>query len=1104
MFKIYASSAGSGKTFTLAKEYLKLVLGNDPTKGTFQAGYYRHVLAVTFTNDAAHEMKKRILEALQAFAAYDALPPDQQKRIRPLREAVLVDLPGMSPEELSRRAAETFGTILHGYSDFAVSTIDSFVQRVVRAFADELDLPFNFEVNLDQDVLLEGAAEQLLLKAGREEYTELTRLLEEFADEKVENGQNWNYLSTDLAAFARDLLAERSEEHLEPLSQFGPAEFNRLRAQLQGFNDQITAQIRDWALRACDCIASQPDLTALDFYHGKSGVGIYFQEWKDGVRPFGKAPNSYVRKALEEDTWYSNTAKKPIRAYIDAIRSDLHECLSAMEQLRQAALGRYVLYQQILKHFHKLALLSQLKVEVAEIQKESGQVHISSFNKAIRRVVLGEPVPFVYERLGDRYHHLLIDEFQDTSVMQWTNFLPLIENALASGYFNLVVGDSKQAIYGWRGGEMQQLVHLHKKNLTRLLPTQARHDPEGWVADRYQSIQGWLQPESLRVNYRSCREIVAFNNDLFEKLLDVKGPEFPLLGQVYDEQFSQESPSFARTGGHVQLDFLTTHETRSDDECMLAEVLERIREAEAAGYARRDIAILNRSNGNSRRTANFLKEHGYDIISADSLLLRFSEGVNLVVAMLKVIQSPDNRLARYEALYLFHRLVLGAVPDAAQNQQMRALAEDSSPEGFYQYLARHGTELNAFRLRRAGLYELTEKLIGRFRLFERPAETPYLFRFLDVVLQFGGNRVGHLSDFLQFWEQKKETISITTPADRDAITITSVHKSKGLEYPVVIIPYCHWTTQLGRDATHWADLEELGYEELRVAGADGTERILRTSSVKLSAELTQTELRDQYEREVEKAFIENLNMLYVALTRPTDRLYLLARMKKPDDAQFRQGVGYLLYQYLQLTGIWQEGQTRYVLHPGQPKAVRAETSTPVAERIEVPVIVSHDRTEKIRLRRQADRIFDLDTFEKSGDFGRKLRGALARMKTAADLDDSLAALRREGVLDAADEQTLRTSLGYLLTREEISPWFAEGQRVENQRELLTATETYCPDRVVMGRDGRVAVINYEKGPLEYRHRERVKKYGDLYRQMGYATVETYLLYVDTAQVVVVE
>jgi ATP-dependent exoDNAse (exonuclease V) beta subunit len=1104
MFKIYASSAGSGKTFTLAKEYLKLVLGDDPTKGHFQPRYFRHVLAVTFTNDAAHEMKKRILDALQGFAEFDSLESGPQKKLLPLREAVRSEL-NLTEAELKSRAERTFQAILHGYSDFAVSTIDSFVQRVVRAFAEELELPFNFEVNLDQDVLLDGAAEQLLAKAGREEYAHLSQLLEEFALEKVENGQNWNQLSADLAAFAKDLLAERSEEHLEPLSQFSPAEFARLRAQLQGFNQQITAQIQDWAARACDCIASQPDLTLLDFFYGKSGVGIYFENWRTGTQPFTKAPNSYVRKALEEDTWYSNTAKKPVRAFIDAIKTDLHECLSAMEQLRRAALGRYVLYEQILRHFHKLALLSQLKAEIAEIQKESGQVHISDFNKSIRRVVLGEPVPFIYERLGDRYHHLLIDEFQDTSVMQWTNFLPLIENALSSGYFNLVVGDGKQAIYAWRGGEMQQLVHLHKRNLDELTPKKTRHDPDGWVADRYQSIARSIQPESLRVNYRSCREVVQFNNDLFGKLLDVQGNEYPLMRQVYDEQFHQESPAFARAGGHVQLDFLESSDSKTDDECMLDEVLNRIREAETAGYARRDIAVLNRSNANSKRTANFLKEHGYDIVSTDSLLLAFSEGVNLVVAVLKVIQAPDNRLARYEALYLFHRIVLGAVPDGAANATFRPLVEAASPEGFYEYLAQHGSELNAFRLRRAGLYELAEKLIGTFRLFERPVETPYLFRFLDVVLQFGGNRVGHLSDFLQFWEQKKDSLSITTPADRDAITITSVHKSKGLEYPVVIVPYCHWSTQPGRDATHWADLEELGYEELRVAGTDGTERVLRTSSVTLSKVLMDTDLREQYEREAEKTFIENLNMLYVALTRPTDRLYLLVRMKKPDDHRFRAGVGYLLYQYLQQTGTWQDGQTRYVLHEGQPKPLNTDHPTSnIQHRIHVPVVISHDRTSGLRLRRQAERIFDLDTFEKSGDLPRKMRAALAKLKTPADLDDSLATLRREGVLDAADVQTLKTSLHFLMNRDEIRPWFADGQRIENERELLTATETVCPDRVVFRRDGGVTVVNYEKGTLEYRHRERVKKYGSLYRQMGYLSVETYLLYLDTAQVVAVD
>jgi ATP-dependent exoDNAse (exonuclease V) beta subunit len=1106
-FTIYSSSAGSGKTYTLAKEYLKLALMDDPATGQFQPGYYRHILAVTFTNDAAHEMKQRILTYLRGFAQFDELPEAERKKYAALRQQVLDELNATRPEsldaaELTRRAGLVFNRMLHRYTDFAVGTLDSFTQRVVTTFAEELDLPANFETSLEQDLLLEAAIENLLARVGHEEFGELTDLLAQFAEQKAESGGNFNQIAPDLARVGKLLLEEHQHEALERFMALTPAELSRLFQRLKSTNEALDERLKAPAQRAV-ALLDGAGLEAADFIGGSRGIVPFFYKWADEA-DFDKGLSATALRALDEADWCPKKAPVPIRAKVGAIQEELRACLRELYDLVQTHQPRYLLYHELGKLLQQMALLGYLRSELTDLQVERRQLHISNYGKAVQRVVTSEPMPFVYERLGEKYRHILLDEFQDTSGTQWTNFLPLVSNSLGGGYFSLAVGDGKQAIYGWRGGEMTQIVRLHNADIDALLPPPTAPDYE-LLFEHYLPLRRGIRAEALQNNFRSCREIIAFNNDLFGTLLGLHGPEFPLLELAYATYEQKPAPN-APTGGHVQVDFLEWPKDTPDP--MPERVLALVREAEAAGYAWGDIAVLCRKNRDSKRIADFLKKKDYAIVSADSLLLRFSPAVQFVLAVLRVLHAPDNTLARFEALQQFYRVVLHEPGDEATDEAIRRAVGSASTDGLLGLLSSRGYRLDPFRLQQAGLYELTEKLLVLFRLFDRVEEAPYLFRLLDVVLDFSTRQSAHLSDFLRFWEEKQDSLAIQTPAGANAVTVTSVHKSKGLEYPVVIVPHADWERTIRDKTMLWFDLSGVNFEELTVGEDEtGTPRRLRFAPIGKIDALHRTPLAAQLQQQEEKAFIENLNMLYVANTRAVDRLYLVAYVEDFTKKGPQKTVAYLLHQFLTERGFPAEllpDRHTYCLTCGQPKA-ESSARADVPETLEIETVISHDRTNRVRLRRLAEKLFDLETFEKSRERGYQLRAALARVTTPADVPAALESLGREGWLSPHETEGLRAGLDALLRLPTLAPLFAPGPRVETEREILLPDgEIFRPDRVVWLPDGRVVVLLYKTGDKKEAHRKEARRGADLFRQMGFPKAEAKIVYLDWAEVQDVE
>ena len=1098
-FKIYSSSAGSGKTYTLTKEYLKLALQTD------DPFYFRNILAVTFTNDAANEMKERILGALRGFADETTLPENKRPGNHQLLEAVLAELnqgrlEPLTEKVLRRRAGRTFSNILHDYTDFAVSTIDSFVGKLVGAFTEELEIPFNYEVTMEADEMVANAVDRVLNRIGGEQELLLSEIIEAYAIEITDDGSNWNGLPANLAVFGRQLTGERIAEAMESIKHLDLADFREARKQISDEQESLKNSISGVAQTCLDLVGTY----GLDSKHlagGKNGIWGYFQKHAIGaerqVDYKDKFVSASLRTIIEAEEWASRGAKSDKCKAINEIRPTLGDAITAMENQK----GEWLMLENILQHFYKLSVIHEISRELQFIKNDKNQVLIGDFNKALVNIILKEPVPFIYERLGEKYNHLLIDEFQDTSGLQWNNLLPLVENGLAKGHFSMVVGDAKQAIYGWRGGDMQQIVHLSNKCFDMLA---SRHRHADILGLRYETLNHTLALETLATNYRSTSEIVEFNNEIFRLLADKHQENRNLLGEVYGLSAAQAVPPTAKTGGHVEIRFIDSPRDDEDSEDGLKpyerQTFEAVRQiisdAVETGYGHGDVAVLCRGNANSKKIANFLKANGINVISQDSLLLQSSSSVALLTAFMAALHTPDDGLLRYKALHLFYEHVLGEMPQLSPDEWQK-IKDNWTLIPMFRHIESKGFLLKPFRLQQLGLYELGSALAQTFNLMDAPGQPAYVFRFLDVLLDFSVNQSNHLADFMAYWERKKESLCISTPRGVNAVTVTSVHKSKGLEYPVVVVPFADWSLMPSNKDIWWMSLDES-----RLSSQSDFLKNLKVRSVPVTPkqELNHTPLRKQYVEDSEKQFVEGMNLLYVALTRPTDRLYLLGKNSDFSKNKDRVNVSMLLYDYLAGKNLWEPQCPHYIIHQGTLQPVHKQHASG-NETFTITNDKTTDWQKKARLRRMASRMFDLETFEKERDNALLLCEALRQLENTGHVETCLDKLAAEGTLGETERVALGKDLREIVSHEMLKPHFSPKAQIKSVREILSrhTLNLTPPDRVAV--DGTTVFI------MRYISKEPVQddeiclnRYAKALTQMGYRTVEQLLVNTQTMEV----
>ena len=1090
MFKVYSSSAGSGKTYTLTKEYLKLALHSNSDT------YFRQILAVTFTNAAANEMKERILLMLRTFSgamsSTVADHPMLRDVVTELYPVTLTDpeLYSGAKELISGRAQLVFRQILHRYSDFSVMTIDKFTQRLISSFTDELGIPFVFETQLD-GTLLDEAVDRLLARIGQEGEDILSDIVEKYYREKAEEGKSWASLPVQIRETAGTLLSEQSYLQMQRVSGLQMEDWVAIRNQMRAFVKGREEAVKRLALSGFELIVNE-FLVDKDFYQGARGIYGYFKDRSEGKNTW-TAPNSYVSgKTIGEENWYGAKTAAPVKDKIESIRTELERLYHEIENIRNGESQKITLYQQLERHLYNLSLLGEIRKEFDALLRQNNQVHISDFNRRILEIVAKEPVPFIFERLGEKYNHILVDEFQDTSKLQFANLLPLIENALADGYFNLIVGDAKQSIYRFRGGDMDLILHLAQNQVMELVPILGDNV---YNEERLWSVDSQLEIDHLRTNRRSYREITNFNNQFFGFISETVGEDLPLIKSVYDENFKQEIPDVVSEGGHVQLEFLDMQEyddefseVDSKNDAIVKRSLELITELRGLGYQWRDIAILCRKKKEATSLANALKEIGYPLISDDALSLGYSRSVHFVISFMEVLHT-DQRLKRYEAAYLFHRIIRKENPTAEEHEALRELCTKKGLDSFLSYFAKYSIALTAFRMRQLTVFELSELLMQTFGLFENQTENEYLFRFLDVVLEFGTRRSNHLGDFLQHWETAKNKLSITIPSDTDALRITTIHKSKGLEYPVVIVPYANWkVTPNAKLDRLWIDLEDIPYDELTLIEKTEeiiTDKKLKSSLVSVVKDLENTLVSDQYLNEKTRTLVENLNLLYVAFTRPVQRLYVLAKREKNWNQSSQ--VSNWMHDYISQENFepsYNEVESKYVLSQGDENCFHAHSRSS-SESFIIDDIISNDRTDSLRLRRMAERIFDVETFERKKDHLQKMRHLLITMNRAEDMGEAAGQLVRDGIVTREEAKKLYLQLTDLFKNESLKDLYSEDVKVQVNKELLLpGGKMLHVDRVVQLPDESYVFMSFVAGIGSDQSRQHLKRLVKVYTGEG--------------------
>jgi len=1024
--------------------YLGIVL-KDPSR-------FRNILAITFTNKAANEIKQRIIASLKLLSLMTEEPVSGKNQI--LVEKLRTKT-GLSFEELIKSAGIVLSLILHNYGDFSVSTIDSFMHRVIRAFSFDLKLSMNFEVEMNTDLLLASAVDALLADVGRND--QITDVLVKFVRERAEEDENWQ-IDRDLQSFANNLFREDAIDFLKPAGEFSSEKLAALRKKLNGFTKEYEDDIVKLADQAMKLIENH-GIGSEFIFQGNRGIYSYFKKLSEGL--VETEANAYVSKTVNEGNWLSaKGVKAPEGSALLSISDDLLGFYREIESAIEGGSGRYELYRNLKRNLYPMAVLGELSLRLQAVKKELNVVSIAEFNRIISSIVMNEPVPFIYERTGEKFRHYLIDEFQDTSVLQWNNLLPLLDNALSHGAVNMIVGDGKQAIYRFRNGEVEQFMRLPLVDN----PTESE-----LVEQRSVSLKREYLPDTLGSNFRSRCEVVEFNNGFFS----FAGQHFLTgLNDVYNEASQHSNPE--NKGGLVQLEFFTGAKSDfSDYNCR--RVFELVGELQKAGYSPGDITVLCRSNKDSSAVALYLNANNVKVVSSDSLLLQKSPEVNFLVNWIGLMAEPENMICRTAVVaYLF------AGPDSMEADKHLLLQKATDIRSFYGLLKDHEFDVSENAFRGLSLYDTCEELIRTFGLHLK--SPVYMQFFLDEVLAFSSGKAAGASDFLENWEQKKGKLSVVLPLSADAVQVMTIHKSKGLEFPVVIYAFADDAYKLTQKSA-WVHLDDPDLPEMPVA------------MLKMEKSLEKTRFADLYLNEDNKSKLDLLNMVYVAFTRPAERLYVLTgKPPEKETTNENKSLTGIILDFVKNCGLYDPAKAVYTF--GDDTRIDRHPEMEDPDSGLTAEFLTSNWQQRLVFAGKAPRVWQ--AMEPGGKQakGNLLHLALSQIQVPADLDNAVRSLLNVGLILPEDTEELFDRLDQILKHQAVSGFFTSGGEVVSEAEILApGGKSYRPDRVVLYSD-HTDVIDYKTGRPDISHTSQVLKYASLLKEMDYPDVRAWLLYLE--------
>ena len=1061
-FNVYQASAGSGKTFTLIKEYLKLCLQSESTIDN-----YRHILAITFTNAAANEMKDKIVNNLCEIVGIKEAKNDGMK------EALLKDL-GISEEELKRNAQSLLTRIIHDYSSFCVCTIDSFVQKLSRSFAHDLGLPNQYTVSIDVEEVAESITEQIGLKIN-DQNKFLTQLLVDFSNNQFRNERS-TAIEEKLAEFVAKLMTEKAYQKEEKNAIVSHSQYKQtldfLNGKISGFEQAIRNHLDDFKR-----LERQFGLREEYYAYGKGGFVSYLR--KLSAKEY-EQPGARFNSVIEKGNCFSKEAEKQLGSdQVKSINSAMLPLLQAIKDCIDKDLGTTLFYRSQRDLLYLYALRSQIRLEFETLANEEEIVHISEFNKLLNKVMGDFSVPFVYERLGEHFRHIFVDEFQDTSVLQWQNLLPLIDNGLAAGQMSMVVGDGKQSIYRFRSGEVEQIVNL----------PEIYAKPQGNAAFQQfeQNLKDNFVFKNLDTNYRSFAQVVEFNNAFFESVYTKLSPE---LQKVYvsvkpgtDEKVGIAQKIDSNEEGLVQVEL---YDAENQPDYRFSRVEEIVRElTETKGYQYSDIALLVRKSDLGSEIANYLNDHGIPVISQDSILLKSSDKVQLLVNTLRYLINGDNESIVANMLYYWKMTQdPGFEGDiSCLFGEVKAVAKGDVPIESVMWLGEVGI-LQAALAKATCLYDLCANLLRIFG-FDTLHDAFINFFMEEVFNSQFGIKEG-ISDFLTYWDAKQDKLSVKSVGG-NAVRIMTIHKSKGLEFPVVIYPEAivdlDEKLNASKVAEEWLRPEDLGFEAI-----PNLDKVLFRLDKKV--ENMGEKALEKLNEEKDSNRLDNLNLLYVAFTRAEQRLYVIAKQGKADKPNvIRDFLGEKAEHQVQ-------GNDALVYRFGSPDFMKPQKEEKDKVKALTAESVAGDWFGRIKVDAEPTKLWQAESERLlPREWGEKVHEILSRIRYREDLDTVLRPNVADGTLDQASADWILDRFNQMASHPLVAPAFWPDAKVKTECEVLYQGEIRRFDRYAE-LDNIIYLIDYKTGKPNKKYNEQVLQYANALKEMTDKPIKAFLVYLD--------
>jgi ATP-dependent helicase/nuclease subunit A len=1056
---IYKASAGSGKTYTLSRDFISLVI-MDPE-------LYKHILAVTFTNKATDEMKNRILDELHKLSAGEPSP---------MMEFIAAEN-ALTETEVSGRAKIILETILHNYSRFHIETIDRFFQRAIRAFTKEIGLSGGYQIEIDSERVLSESVDEML--DSLDEEPGLLEWFVEFARDKVQEGKNWN-LKKDLMVLGQELNKERFQESNTELDRElrEKDNFNSFRKELYGLKYSFENTLKTFAGKAV-AIMEGLGLQAGDF-KGQYGVGVFFNRLLNDNFNY---PSNTILKAVDEPLeWYakgSSHADQIISAFESGMNEQLKSCVGQFER----KYSEYKSVESVRGFLYTLGILTDISSRMHDYAEAQGIFLLSNASRFLNGIIGENDAPFVYEKIGNYFHHFMIDEFQDTSGLQWKNFRPLIENSLASNHKCLVVGDVKQSIYRWRNSDWEILSEqLHRD-----------FSPEQ------------IALHGLKQNWRSLENIIHFNNGFFSQAREIFKIHFGGGEDEENEHADKVSRAYldvdqdipgtqSRDGGYVRISLLPEPDEGTWKDFSDRQVITTIEEMQDRGIAPSDIAILVRSKRDGKRIADAILEHKsihpdadyiYDVISNESLYLYNAGSVRILVGALRYLVSPEDRVNLAQLIYE-HRIFMqgDGVLEGSLDEILLSLRTGEKPALPEQFMDES--------LRYLTLTELTERIINLFSLDTQTSQTPYILGFQDLILDYCRGGSADINSFLNWWDENGEDKALTVSEDQDAIRIMTIHKAKGLEFRGVIIPYCNWPFdhRSPNPEILWCSSTQEPFDKLSLL------------PLRYSSSLAETIFAEDYREENFRVYMDHLNLLYVAFTRAKESLFVFAPEGKEQKENKFTDVSSLIKRILKnpdivANGKWDDSESVWSLGELTDRPDDREQG----EQILLNSISSHEFSGKLRLMYRGLDFFDTGAQQRV-NYGNLMHEIFSRIRSAKDIDRALNSALRDGIIDHTEAARIRPDIASKIDMEKVRGWFDGSWKVIAEQDILTRDGSIRrPDRVMI-RDDQVIVVDYKFGKNRSPgHLTQVRKYAGMLRQMEYNDVHGFVWYVSQNEVV---